>query len=156
MFRRAFLKLLAAVPLLAMANTSWSVLLAVQKTPIPETVEELYRVMNRVLQVGQSTCIAWAVTGEPYIEYALGIRLAGRSEVFCERHLCRWMWNTFRKQVLKLPSPANAVIYWRIKPEIEIFDASESFDLEIQKHDPLLERPALCHMRWIMSMSCSV
>ena len=92
----------------------------------PKTVIELYESMNRVLGYGPSTRIYWSVTGESYIEYTAITQNNDRAEEL----LCRFMWDTFRRQVGNLIDVGNARIYWRIKPEFAVFRNQTSYALD--------------------------
>ena len=116
MNRRWFLQILFAIPLL---GYSCPALLAANKRVLPETVAELYRAMCEAIPVGESTPIAWAVTGEPYVEYALGAYLPNPR---AEAALCAAAWRTFLKVWRESDDPRNAALYWRILPEWAEFD----------------------------------
>ena len=120
MNRRWFLRILLAIPLL---GYSCPALLAANKRVLPETVAELYQAMCEAIPMGESTEIAWAVTGEPYIEYALGALLPNPR---AEAALCTAMWRTFLKVWRESDDPRGAVLYWRILPEWAEFDYGEA------------------------------
>lgn len=78
---------------------------------------------KRSLSVGSSTNTKWSVTGEEYIEYAIGTKVDAfyRSKSGFknpEEMLCKWMWNTFVTKCHKLNEDGHK-LYWRIKPEYD-------------------------------------
>ena len=117
MTRRWFLQILSAIPLLGFGCPA---LLAAQKRATPTTVVELYRAMNEAMPTGTSTFIQFAVTGEEYVEYAVGtFDVSDRAKA--EARLCRWAWQTFIGNWWKSNTPKADVLYWRIKPEIAFY-----------------------------------
>lgn len=133
MLRRHFLKALCSLPFAGLLLASTRCFARINKTPVPTTADELYAAMNRVVGFGPSTKIQWSVIGEEYIERAIGTRLDENSEA----RLCLWMWKKFLKEIRD--TSTSAKIYWRIKPEIIIFDANENFDLaDTRPRDPAL------------------
>lgn len=117
--RRIFLKLFACVGFLFLTNRLYA---NAVKRPVPKTVDELYAAMNNVIAPGRSTIIQWSVTGEDYIEYAFGTRAVVKNQ---EALLCKWHWNTFISNFMKIKNPYMARLYWSVKPEFRI-----------EKHDP--------------------
>lgn len=129
MKRRLFLKLFALTGLVAFAPPLYA---RAAKRASPKTVSELYVAMCEALPVGQSTVIRWSVTGEKYVEYAIGIRADETSVrgIDPEEELCRWQWRTFLAQLAKLDDPDNSWLYWRIKPEFAFIENDdERFDV---------------------------
>lgn len=128
MNKRRFMQFLASTPLLGFA---FPALCAARKRHIPETVDELYSAMCAAMPVGESTDIAFAVTGEPYVEsgfcianHAFGFsdEIESIDSVKSEAELCRLAWLSFLHNRMKLRSPLDGVLYWRIEPEIAFFD----------------------------------
>ena len=118
MNKRWFLKILAALPLFVFACPA---LQAARRRGIPTNVYELYVAMNESMPVGKSTVIQWAVTGEEYVEYAVGtFDVIDPAKV--QARLCRWAWQTFLANWHKSDRPRDQVLYWRIKPEIAFYD----------------------------------
>ena len=87
--------------------------------------------MGGMLLIGKPTQHSKAATGEPYVEFAAGIRLKNTTEAKADETLLAWMWLAFvdylRKTAAADPlSPLS--LYWRIWPELVTFDGNENHD----------------------------
>ena len=125
--RRLFLKLFALTGAALFAGPLYA--LNAKRKP-PTTTEELYAAMSRALPVGPSTVMQWSVTGEEYVEYAMGLRIFPEAvgEIEPEKRLCAVMWRTFLGQLAKLDG-GDYRIYWRMPPEFVVF--LDDFDEEL-------------------------
>ena len=116
----------------------------------PKTAAELYDMMCGALPVGQSTCIRWSVTGEEYIEYAIGVSPSAEDP---EAIACRWMWQTFLSKAMAHDvnpknDPRTTTLYWRVKPEFAYYDEDLNFD---SGGMPQLEKRARIYLRYLIS-----
>jgi hypothetical protein len=119
--RRLFLKLFAITGAAFFTNPLYAFQV---KREVPATVNDLYAAMSSALPVGDSTSIRWSVTGEEYVEYALGLYVdeAVKRGHNPETTLCAPMWRTFLMQLARLENPSAAKLYWRVKPEIAFYE----------------------------------
>ena len=99
-----------------------------------KTVVDLASRMNARLRVGRSTLYAKAATGEPYVEFASGVRLNGKTEAAADEILLAWIWRAFDDYLTETCASAAALhppsLYWRIWPELATFDANANYDPE--------------------------
>jgi len=130
------------------ARTGVDWLATMDAMPIPSTVWGLLVSMNAIIPAGPTTKIYWSVTGEPYEEYAVGTP----NNEGAEARLCRWMWQTFRKKVSICDDLVASRLYWRIKPEIDVFDQNSDWIVPTGlTTQPLPKMIARCYSRYLIS-----
>ena len=137
MNKRSFIKLLGLTALIPFAvkasykNMRQGETIRYYKLPdgtltesYPETIEDLIRMMEERIPVGEPTSVKWAVTGEEYKEFIVGCAEPTETKI---KALISFQWRTFLKQVRENP---YGKLYWRTKPEYikwaEDFDTSDS------------------------------
>lgn len=155
--RRLFLKLFALTNAALFVNPAYA---AATKRAAPKTVTELYSTMSSLLPVGKSTAIQWSVTGEKYVEYALGIDgpESGGPPINAEAKLCDSMWRTFKAQLAHINERETPSLYWRIRPEYAEYDDDvgpfSGFDLSRSQLPKL--RKARIYLRYLISSKPAV
>lgn len=94
---------------------------------VPETVTELYDTMNSVLPfvmetngyTGMMTTSSnWPWPEQEFCEHMVGVNLEQCFErgLEAESVACRWAWQAFVAQLMRMDDPKSAVLYWRAKP----------------------------------------
>lgn len=82
---------------------------------MPKTVEQLYRTIVKYFPEGPTTQGPISVTGEPYVEWALGVYT--KSGFDSQALLCERFLDHIMTQAEKMGGAENLRVYFRIKPE---------------------------------------
>lgn len=85
----------------------------------PKTVDELYSAIIKHLPEGPGTQNALSVTGEPYIEWALGVYT--KEGFDGEAFLCGKFLDHIFNRAEGMGHPEDLTVYFRIKPECVSF-----------------------------------
>ena len=89
----------------------------------PKTASELYRAIISCFPEGPTTQTRFSVTGELYVEWALGVFT--KAGLDAEAFLCGKFWAHFLEQAEKAGSPESLTVYFRIKPEYSVVAETE-------------------------------